>query len=84
MKSLIKNIFNFSLPLLMHFLIVVIYNVIVDPFGVIRGDMENQINAPNERFLKMKYIINNSNKYDSYLFGSSRVGKIKIKKDMDQ
>ena len=34
---------------------------------------------PNQNFLKVKFILENSDKYDSFLFGSSRVGKINPK-----
>lgn len=34
--------------------------------------------GPNERFLKINHILENNNKYDSFIFGSSRVGKINM------
>lgn len=34
--------------------------------------------GPNERFLKINYILENKDKYDSFIFGSSRVGKMNM------
>lgn len=56
--------------------LIVAFNIIVDPYGVIRGDLTYVREEPNQHYIKLKYVINNPNKYDSYLFGSSRVGKI--------
>lgn len=45
---------------------------------VLRKDYANMFICPNERFVKTDYILNNPNKYDSYLFGSSRVSQMPI------
>ncbi len=37
------------------------------------------IQEPNQNYLKTEYIIRHPNKYDSFIFGSSRVGKINPK-----
>lgn len=39
--------------------------------------------GPNERFLKVNYILKNKNRYNSFIFGSSRVGKINMSKMQD-
>lgn len=51
-------------------------NVHYDPYGIYRTDFTGQKIEPNQRFLKMRYLLNNPDKYDSFLFGSSRVGNI--------
>ncbi len=58
---------------------VVTYNITLDPYGVIRGDMENQRIEPNQHYLKTKHVLDNPKKHNSFLFGSSRVGKIDIR-----
>jgi len=58
------------------FLSLFVYNFILDPYGVLRGNMDKQMFEPNLRYLKMKYVLNHPHKYNSFLFGSSRVAKI--------
>ena len=55
----------------------VIIPVCVDPFNVFHWDniRANGV-GPNKNYVKMKYILANPGKYDSFLFGSSRVGAI--------
>jgi len=51
--------------------------VAIDPYNVFHADAirDNGIEQ-NSNYIKMNYILENPNKYDSYLFGSSRVGAI--------
>lgn len=51
-------------------------NIHYDPYGIYRTDFTQQKIEPNQRFIKMRYLLNNKDKYDSFLFGSSRVGNI--------
>ena len=54
-------------------------NYAIDYYGVFRGANQEVIesNLVNERFVKMEYLLHDRNfeKYDSYLWGSSRVQK---------
>ena len=54
--------------------IIVAKNVITDPFSVFAKTdydaVKNKKYLPNERYIKMKYILNNKDKYDSFLIGS--------------
>lgn len=56
-------------------------NVIVDPFNVFHADRirDNGV-EPNKNYFKTKYVIENPEKFDSYLFGSSRVGFMDVEK----
>ena len=54
------------------------YNIIVDPYLVLRQDRGHMFLCPNERYFKTDYILNNPTKYDSFLFGSSRVSQIPV------
>ena len=56
----------------------VAYNVILDPFSVLRKDFKSMWICPNERYVKTDYILRNPAKYDSFLFGSSRVSQIPV------
>jgi len=55
------------------------YNLILDPFSVLRKDYDSMWICPNERFVKTDYILGNPEKYDSFLFGSSRVSQIPVR-----
>lgn len=59
----------------------IILPLFIDPFSVFHGYSirENGV-APNKNYVKMKYILNNPGKYDSLLFGSSRVAAIHTNK----
>lgn len=61
--------------------LIVPFNVIIDPYNVFHADRirDNGI-EPNKNYFKTKYVIENSEKYDSYLFGSSRVGFLDVEK----
>lgn len=78
MKDLFKNLFLFSIIPLLIVCSIISYNVIVDPFGVIRGDMNRQVTEPNQHYLKTKFILENPDRYKSFLFGNSRVGYIEV------
>jgi hypothetical protein len=56
----------------------VAYNVILDPYSVLRKDFKSMWICPNERYVKTDYILSNPTKYDSFLFGSSRVSQIPV------
>ena len=56
----------------------VAYNVILDPYSVLRKDFESMWICPNERYVKTEYILRNPAKYDSFLFGSSRVSQVPV------
>lgn len=68
---------------MLFFLGIISYNFWLDPFGVLNKNMLNQKTEPNQHYLKVKYCIDNPNKYDCFLFGSSRVGKINVEKIPD-
>ncbi|MBQ6417686.1 MAG: hypothetical protein IJJ91_03330 [Synergistaceae bacterium] len=55
----------------------VIIPILVDPFNVFHAEhiRANGI-EPNKHYIKMKYILANPKKFDSFIFGSSRVGSI--------
>lgn len=53
---------------------VVSINYIVDPFNVFDSGFFKHPAQHNERFLKIKHLEKNHSKYNSYIFGSSRIG----------
>ena len=56
----------------------VAYNLVIDPYLVLRKYFNHMFICPNERYIKTDYILNNPAKYDSLLFGSSRVSQIPV------
>lgn len=83
MRTFLKKIIVFIIPLFIAFSFIALYNIWLDPFGVINGEMSNQKTEPNQRYLKLKYCTENPSKYNAFLFGSSRVEKIDVKKIPD-
>ena len=53
-------------------------NYYLDPYGVFFKEYRNYITSSpiNERYIKTKYILDNPKKYNSFIFGSSRVGTL--------
>ncbi len=55
-------------------------NYVLDPYSIFHEDFTRLTREPNGHFIKMKYLVNNPSRYDSFLFGSSRVGHINTEK----
>ena len=52
-------------------------SITIDPYNVFHiNDLRDNGVEPNKNYIKMSYILKNSGKYDSFMFGSSRVGVI--------
>ncbi len=64
----------FVLCIVIVSVIVIGQNIVKDPFSVFVKTtpeaIKNKQIFPNERFLKMKYLLANLDKYDSFLIGS--------------
>ena len=54
----------------------IVFNIILDSYSILRSDYSNLYREPNQNFIKMKYLLSKETNYDSFIFGSSRVGKI--------
>lgn len=55
-------------------------NFVVDPYGIFRINFSYQVVEPNQHFIKARYIVSNPNKFDSFVFGSSRINAIDVSK----
>lgn len=69
-----KWFFNILLLSAILYSFVIIVNIIVDPYGVFKTNIFYLDKGFNERFLKIDWLQNHKKIYNSYLFGSSRVG----------
>ena len=54
----------------------VLFNFYVDNYSIFRNNYSKLLQEPNQNFIKMNFLINNNHSFDSFIFGSSRVGKI--------
>jgi len=66
--------------LLISIIPVASYNYVFDPYGIF-NDMSLALGyepgyEPNQHYAKIRHLIDDDHSWDSYLFGSSRVGKI--------
>ena len=74
MKKLIKKLLVILLPI---GILSCVFCFLVDPFNVFHSlDIRDNGVEPNKNYIKMNYILNNPDKFDSFVFGSSRVGNI--------
>ena len=74
MKKFLKKVIFFITVLIIVSLSVSIY---IDPFNVFHPlNIKDNGVEPNKNFVKMTYILNNPDKFDTFIFGSSRVGNI--------
>ena len=76
-KTYLLIVFSFTLCIIMGAMLV---NYKVDPYGIFKQNFDNQRIEPNQHFIKMKFVLNNPKKFDSFIFGSSRVGNIDVRK----
>ncbi len=65
------------LPYLLWCLVLLMIPVIIDPYNIFHVEsIRNNGIEPNKNYIKTKYILAHPDKFDAYLFGSSRVGAI--------
>lgn len=79
MKRFVLKFFLLVIPIGIACLPIVDYNLRIDPYGVFKIDFSHQGIEPNQHFIKMKFLLAKKIKKDSFIFGSSRVGKINPK-----
>lgn len=69
-----KFLSTFFLLIFFYLIIIVLFNYFADPFSIFcepkYEKIKNKVLYCNERYLKMKYLLLNKDKFDSFLFGS--------------
>ena len=76
MKKFLKKIFPFIAFILV---LEIAVPIIVDPYNVFHWyQIRDNGVEPNSNYIKMEYILANPDKFDSFLFGSSRTGFIDV------
>ncbi len=78
MKKFLKKIAPFVLFI---FILEIAIPMAVDPYNVFHWEniRDNGV-EPNSNYIKMEYILHNPDKFDSFLFGSSRTGFVNTEK----
>lgn len=51
-------------------------NYYLDSYAIFTNEYSKLLREPNQNFIKMEFLINKNHSFDSYIFGSSRVGHI--------
>lgn len=76
-----KFIMKLALFLALLALLVIPFNVYVDPYNIFHATCirDNGV-EPNKNYIKTKYVLEHKDEYDSYLFGSSRAGFMDVSK----
>ena len=55
---------------------ILFFNTVVDPYGIFFYAFKHIPMEPNKRYMKMMFLKRNPNKFDSFIFGSSRANAI--------
>lgn len=78
MKTFLKKMAPFILFIL---ILEIAIPILADPYNVFHWKRirDNGV-EPNSNYIKMQYILHNPDKFDSFLFGSSRTGFIDVEK----
>ncbi len=69
-------LFRYGMFVLLGIIAICTYNYLLDPYGVLRKDYSGVRSQPNQNFAKVEHILSHPQKYNSFIFGSSRVGRI--------
>ncbi|MGL6098645.1 MAG: hypothetical protein ACRC0G_03360 [Fusobacteriaceae bacterium] len=75
-----KHFFKSILSCISLLVITISINYFIDAYGVFGHSLDKQVLEPNKNYVKTKYILENSKNYDSFIFGSSKVGVYSVNK----
>ncbi len=73
-------LYKYGLIILLGIVLIISYNYVLDPYGILRKDFLDLRSEPNQNFIKVEYILSHPQKYDSFIFGSSRIGRLDPRK----
>jgi|GEM_PF-306498 len=82
-KHFFKSLFLIMLLALAVWSPLLYFNTVVDPYGIFLKIYKQFPTEPNKRFMKMRFLKKNPTKFDSFIFGSSRVNSINPSKIPD-
>ena len=55
---------------------IISFNYYADSYSIFRKDYSKLVREPNQNFVKMNFLIKGEHNFNSFIFGSSRVGHI--------
>lgn len=55
---------------------IISFNYYIDKYSIFKDDYSKVLEEPNQNFIKMNFLINKKHSFNSFIFGSSRVGHI--------
>lgn len=76
MKAFLKKAAFFGIVVLLYFSVTGIYNYTLDPYGILETRKEFVGIRPNEHSLKVHHVLQNTNKFNSFLFSNSKGGAL--------
>ncbi len=59
---------------------VAVVNYVLDPYGIFRKDFSWQFIEPNKHYIKVRHVTEHPDRFDCFLFGSSRANHIDVRK----
>lgn len=72
-----KFLIKISVFFLLCAIVPIAFCITIDPYNVFHPySIRSNHVEPNKNYIKMKYVLENPEKFDSYIFGSSRVGNL--------
>jgi len=71
-----KWIFRFSIISITSILLIMFLNYKIDRHSVFTDNYSNVNNIANKNFINIEFLTNSEHSFDSFIFGSSRVGQI--------
>lgn len=79
-------LFYYTITVMVVLSVFPVINVSVNQWGIFTDDYYQMRKGiePNKNYLKTKYIIDNPNLYDTYIFGSSKVGSVGVSSKNDR
>ncbi|TLF46701.1 hypothetical protein [Maribacter aurantiacus] len=78
MKAFLKKAAFFGLTVLTYFSATSIYNYTIDPYGIFGNRREFRAIRPNEHSLKTNFVLQNPQKFNSFLFSNSKGGVLHV------
>ncbi len=78
MRAFLKKAAFFGLIVLLYFSATSVYNYLIDPYGIMGNRKEFKGIRPNEHSLKVHHVLQNPNKFNSFLFSNSKGGTLHV------
>lgn len=78
MRPFLKRVAFYAMIVLLYYTVTAVYNYSIDPYGILERRKEFAGIRPNEHSLKVHYVLQNKNKFNSFLFSNSKGGALHV------